>query len=193
MSVTRRGLLHAFLLTLGLDRIVSLGGAGRPAPEAAAQLTQRPSDLESTVGPLSPPELEDLVAFAEVLVDGRALSPVERRHLVDHIETRMRLDAGYRALYRTTVDLLNRLADARFSTLDIAQRIALMTRHRLTASGVRPDENPGAFPEAARVRTRAVPDLIGGYYGSPAGWAAVGYDAFPGECGDLARYMGPGT
>ena len=34
------------------------------------------------------------------------------------------------------------------------------------------------------VRTRAVPDLIGGYYGSPAGWAVVGYQSFPGRCGD---------
>jgi hypothetical protein len=38
------------------------------------------------------------------------------------------------------------------------------------------------------VRTRVIPDLIEGYWGSPAGWAAVGYEAFPGRCGDLTRY-----
>jgi len=39
------------------------------------------------------------------------------------------------------------------------------------------------------IRTRAVPDLIGGYYGSPAGWAVVGYTTFPGRCEDLTRYV----
>ena len=69
-----------------------------------------------------------------------------------------------------------------------------MTRHRLAASDVGPDEELGAFPEQARdVRGRAVPDLIGGDYSSPVGWAVVGYDSFPGKCGDLTRYTGPGT
>ena len=52
----------------------------------------------------------------------------------------------------------------------------------------------GPFPDdASLVRTRVVPNLIAGYYASPAGWAVVGYDVFPGRCGDLARYTGPGA
>ncbi len=62
----------------------------------------------------------------------------------------------------------------------------------LAASGVRPGEDLGRFPDEMRsLRTRAVPDLIGGYYASPAGWAAVGYDTFPGRCGELTRYTRP--
>jgi len=41
------------------------------------------------------------------------------------------------------------------------------------------------------VREKAVPDLINGYWRSPAGWAAVGYGVFPGRCGDLTRYTRP--
>jgi len=123
-------------------------------------------------------------------VEGRPLSPDERRHLVDHIERRAQQGGGYYFdLYRTTVGLLQRLGGARFSSLGAAQRIELMARHRLTSSNVRPKEHLARWPDDTRaVRTRAVPDLVGGYYGSPVGWAVVGYDAFPGRCGDLARY-----
>jgi hypothetical protein len=128
-----------------------------------------------------------------VLVAGNAFSPDERGYLVDHIEDRVKRGGGYYlSLYRTTVGLLERLARTRFSDLDVAQRVALVTRHRLSSSDVRPRESLGAWPDDARaVRTRAVPDLIGGYYGSPAGWALVGYASFPGRCSDLARYTRP--
>ncbi len=84
---------------------------------------------------------------------------------------------------------LERLAGRRLASLEIQQRTELIARHRLAVSLVRPDEDLGPFPEEVRtLRTRIVPDLIGGYYNSPAGWAAVGYDTFPGRCGDLTRY-----
>jgi hypothetical protein len=139
-------------------------------------------------------ELNDLVAFGEVVVGPGPLSPIERGFLADHVRYRAPRASGYYlSLYRTTVGLLGRLAGARFSSLDVAQRNALVTRYRLSSSRVWPDEDLGPFPEDARtVRTRVVADLIGGYYGSPAGWAVVGYDAYPGRCSDLARYTGPG-
>jgi hypothetical protein len=141
---------------------------------------------------LSAAELEDLVALGEVVVEGRRLSPVERAHLVDHIETRVRVNAWYLSLYRGTVELVNQLAGSRVSALDIAERLVLVTRHRLATADIGPDEDLGPWPERARdVRTRAVPDLIGGYYGSPVGWGIVGYAAFPGACGDLTRYTRP--
>ena len=191
MSFTRRSLILGVTLALGLDRLSVAGWLGGRARAVAAVLDQaQPGPAPTT---LSRAEIEDLLAFAEVLVEGRPLSPAERGHLVEHIEGRAKQGSGYYlSLYRTTVGLLDRLTGARFSSLDVAQRVTLMTRYRLTSSDVRPRENLGAFPEEMReVRTRAVPDLIGGYYGSPAGWAAVGYGAFPGRCGDLARYTGP--
>jgi hypothetical protein len=181
VSLSRRGLLRTLLLALGVEHLVPLGPRRRPAVEAAAGAPA-----------LAPAELEDLVAFAEVLVEGRAFSPDERRHLVDHVETRARLNTWYVTLYRSAVAYLNQRAGARFSTLDVDARIALLTRHRLASAAIAPDEDPGPLADQVRqLRTRAVPALIGGYYGSPVGWAVVGYDTFPGTCGDLARYTRP--
>ena len=187
MKFTRRNLVLSLVPALGLDPadlLRWLGGRGWDLGRGLAQVPRDP-----VPGTLSASALEDLLAFGELLVEGRPLSPAERRHLVDHIAARTTQGSGYYlSLYRTTVRFLGRLAGARFSSLDVAQRIALMTRHRFTSSALQPAEHLGAFPEDARaVRTRAVPDLIGGYYGSPAGWAVVGYDTFPGRCGDLAR------
>jgi len=191
VSVTRRELILGVAAALGFDPpgvLRSPGGRAHAAATASAQLAPEPA-----AAVLSRLHLEDLVAFAEVLVGDGPLSPVEREYLVDHVERRTTQGGGYYLeLYRTTAGLLDSLAGARFSSLDLAQRGALITRHRLFSSAVRPEENLGPFPKETReVRTRAVPDLIGGYYASPAGWAVVGYGAFPGKCGDLARYTSP--
>lgn len=194
MTVTRRGLVHGLLLTLfGGDPAALLGRIGWRTQDVAAGSPASPSSPESPQ-PLSRLELEDLVSFAGVLVEGRILSSVEGGYLVDHIEDRVTREPDYLSLYRRAVTLINRLAGTRFSSLHIDQRIALVTRHRLTPAPIQPDEHLGPFPDDTRdVRTRAVPDLIGGYYRSPAGWAVVGYDAFPGRCADLARYTSPGS
>jgi hypothetical protein len=42
--------------------------------------------------------------------------------------------------------------------------------------------------EELTVRALAVPELIAGYYRCAAGWAVVGYVAYPGRCGDPRRY-----
>ena len=142
---------------------------------------------------LSAPEMDDLVAFAEVVLESAPLPPLERGYMVDHIRYQQpRADGYYLSAYRTTIDLLRKLAGARFASVDIRERTALITRHRLGLPLVSPDEALGPYPDAARtVRTQVVGDLIGGYYGSPAGWAVVGYDAFPGRCSDLTRYIRP--
>ena len=178
VRLTRRNLILGVAAALGLD---PPGGLLLPAERANA------------ADGVAESQLEDLVAFAEVLVGDGPLPEGERAYLVDHIVRRTQQGDGYYlALYTRTAEFVDRLARTRFATLDFAQRVALITRHRLFASRVQPGENLGAFPDAAReVRMRAVPDLIGGYYASPAGWAAVGYDTFPGRCGDLARYTSP--
>jgi hypothetical protein len=170
-------LLQGLLLALGGEQV-------------SAALGRSPA--ESAPAALSPSDMRDLVAFAEVLVGGDALPSAEQGYVVDHIQEQVATGGDYHLdLYLTTVRLLARLSGSRFATLDLAERRALMARHRLGVSTVRPDEGT-VRGDVRTVRTRAAPDLIDGYYASPAGWAVVGYSAFPGRCGDLLRYTRPG-
>jgi hypothetical protein len=108
---------------------------------------------------------------------------------LEHIEDRLKHTPGHLSLYRTTVSTLERLAGRPFARLDLPERIELVTRHRLGASQTSVEEAPGPFSSEMQViRKQIVEDLIGGYYGSAAGWAIVGYQMFPGRCGDLTRY-----
>lgn len=203
MRPARRRLLQVLLGAAAAAGVLT--GLGRPARAAADSEATPPSpasprgpeagpeppsaDPETATGTLTPAEMAAVVAFGEILAEGRALGPGERQHLVDHVEWRARETPGHVTIYRTTARLLDRLAGGPFADLDPARRSELMTRHRLTTPIVRPDENLGAYAEDVReVRTRAAPDLIGGFYASPAGWAIVGYSVFPGRCGDLGRY-----
>ena len=161
------------------DRIRAVGDRLGPAPTEAA----------ADVPDLTTAEMDALLGFGEVLVEGRMLAPTERDYLVRHIEESARSRPEQLTLYRSTAGLLDRLAGGRFATLGIGDRVALVSRHRLDARGVLADDEIAHLgPEARAVRTRVVPDLINGYWRSPAGWAAVGYGTFPGRCGDLARY-----
>ncbi len=185
---TRRTLLQGLVVALGGGQAGVLAALGRRARAVTAWLT--PSAAESAVVSLSSEDLEDLVAFTGVLVAGSDLSDVERHHVVQHLQEQERAGEDYQVeAYRTTVRLLGRLAGARFARLDAAGRLALVRRHELGRSV----ERPGDPDETRVVRARVVPDLIGAYYGSAAGWAVVGYDAFPGRCGVLDRYTRPGA
>jgi len=181
------------LILFGGDPAARLGWFDWRTQDVAAGPPASPYGPESPQ-PLSRPELEDLVAFAGVLVEGRILSPIEAGHLVDHVQERVTREPNHLSIYRRAVTLVNRLSGARFSSLGIDQRVALVTRYRLIPAPVSLDENLGPFPDdALDVRTLVVPDLIGSYYRSPAGWTIVGYDAFPGTCADLARYTRPAS
>src|SRR5262249_53652562 len=140
-------------------------------------------------GPLSTLELEDLVAFGEVVVEGRALPQPNGQILAEYIEDVTKRSPDRLSLYRTAASTLDSLAGRRFASLEIPERLALIRQHGLAGQRVPPGSD--AHPLAAEIRTlrtRAVPDLIRAYYGSSAGRAVVGYDTFPGRCGDLLRY-----
>ena len=187
--MTRRSFIQRALLLLGIGPAGSVGCAAGRSVDGASPPTGVDLGPTSATGTLSRAGMEDLVALGEALVEGRTLAPAERRYLVEHIEDRTARSPGYLALYGTTVNTLERLAGRRWASLAMRERLELVARHRLGVSQVRPGEELGRFPPEMRaLRTRAVPDLIRGYYGSPAGWAVVGYDTFPGRCGDLTRY-----
>ena len=183
MRLGRRGLIRALLLALA-----TIPGL---LPRARVRWLGAALDAEAapSLDRLSRFELADLVAFAELLVDARPLTAVARAALVVEIEDRAARDSDYLSLYRTTARLLDRLGGRRFASLDAPARVALVRRHRLDSTDVRPGDDLGPFADDVRlVRTRAVRDLVADYYVSPAGWAVVGYDTFPGRCGDLERY-----
>jgi hypothetical protein len=193
VSVSRRALLRGGVLTLGVDPGGPLHRLWRRVPDGVGRLVGE-AHAEPPPSGLSESEQEDLIAFAEVLVEGRTLSPVARAALSENVADRVARERDSLDLYRTTVRLLRRLAGRRFASLEVAERIELMTRHRLNSPDVRPGEALGPFAEEARlVRTRALRDLIADCYNSPAGWAVVGSEVFPGRCGDLLRYTRPET
>lgn len=188
--MTRRRLLQGLLsapwtITAWVQRFTA-------SPRAAGTcLGLAPSPAAASESPTAA-EFDALVAFAEVLVDGRLFSEDTRRDLSEHLADSATGDPDRRALYYTTARLLDRLAGVRFSELKPAERAALIARHRLDVRLLTAEESAGAILDDARdVRTRVVPDLIGACWRSPAGWDAVGYTAFPGRCGDLTRYTRP--
>ena len=186
-DVTRRSVIRRLLLLIGIGPAEVTAYAEQAAPAGPGA-----PDLPSTADRLSSGELEDLVAFAEVLVEGRALSQAERDHIVEYLEDRTRRSPEYLSLYRSTARTLERLAGRRVASLDIRERIALVTHHRLGDPRVLAGQEQGSLAAEVRaVRTRAARDLIEGYYRSPGGWAVVDYATFPGRCGDLTRYTRP--
>jgi hypothetical protein len=190
--MTRRLVLKTLLVLVGaLAALLVLWRPWRLTQLVGRALRPR-LDSSSPTGVLSDQEMGNVVAFAEVLVDGASLPSASRDDLIEHVNDRTRTTPGYLPLYRRTAALLDRLAGARFVTLGLEARAAVLTRHRLTAYDVRTREYllPFRRTELA-VRSLVVPDLIAGHYGSAAGWAVVGYQAFPGRCSDLTRYTRP--
>jgi len=190
--MTRRLALQGLLLglwsmaTAAACRVT--GGLRTPGERPERDATGPSSESQK----LSADEMATLLAFGEVIVEGRALSLAERDDLAERIEESARRNPDQLSSYRTTAGTLDRLAGARFARLEFRDRAELVARHRLDVRIVPPDEDLGAFgAEVQAVRTRTVPDLIDAYWGSPAGWAAVGYASFPGRCGDLSRYTRP--
>ena len=178
--------MQGLAAALGGGQTGALAALGRWARAIVPGLAV-PAVAESAAA-LSVADRDDLVAFTGVLVAGSELSDTERDQVREHLQEQQRTGAGYQLeVYRTTARVLARLGGARFATLDLPARVALVRRHDLGRSV----ERPGDSAETRAIRARAVPDLIGAYYGSAAGWAVVGYEAFPGRCGALERYTRP--
>jgi hypothetical protein len=156
----------------------------------AVEARVRPQlDASSPTGALPDRERDTLVAFGESLAVGRRFSPAERRAFIEEVDDQTRTTPGQLAVYRMTAGLLDRLTRESFATLDIRDRAELLARHALTSYPVRTRECLLAFRrQELAVRALATPALIVAYYRSAAGWAVVGYDTFPGRCGDPLRY-----
>ena len=129
---------------------------------------------------------DTLLAFAETLIGGDALSGAAREALLEDLHLHTKADTEVIAQYGACARLLDQLAGVPFATLPLKMRQALVMHHRLV---------PGAPAEAAGdetardIRLQIAPHLIAAYYRSPEGWATVGYAAaFPGRCAGLEEY-----
>jgi hypothetical protein len=178
--VTRRVWLQSLLVVIWPRTTTARTGA----PDIQGAIVARSAD--SPV--VSEGEMDSLVAFAEAVVGGRPLSPAARSDLVAHLKESAKSEPEQRAVYRRATGSLDCLAAGRFSALSMSDRAALIARHRLAGAGAASDRTAERCPEIAEIRSRVLPDLVAAYWRSPAGWAVVGYRAFPGRCSDLTRY-----
>jgi hypothetical protein len=187
--MTRRKVFQAFLLVIVGSLSLEFLRRGQWLRQVVAGWVRPRLDSSSLTGTLSDGERENIVAFGEILAVGKRLSAIERLHFIEQVDDQTRTTPGYLTLYRMTANLLDRLAQSNFSTLDIHDRTELLVRHHFTSYEVSTRECLLAFRrQELAIRVLAVPGLIAGYYRSAAGWAVVGYETFPGRCGDLIRY-----
>ena len=146
-------------------------------------------DTTAPTGPVPPPALATVLAFAEIVVAGDTIPGDGRDALQAWVQESAAGQPGQRALCESAAAMLDRLAGGGFASLSVAERTALVTTHRLAEHPVRRLEllsprNRIAFS----VRDLLVPEMIRVYYDSPAGWGEVGYRRPYGECGQGREY-----
>jgi hypothetical protein len=191
--MTRRNFLRSLVsFFLAVLALVSLSRPKQWVYNFATRFRPRLDPL-SPPGTLSENEMGFIIAFGETLIAENPFSETEKGYLRRHIDYRTKKTPGFFSVYRMTANLLQDItSNGEFAKFSIAERINLLKRHDLLSYDVQAREYLSPFHRQELItRTLAVPDLIGGYYASPAGWAIVRYDAFPGRCGDLSRYTRP--
>ena len=165
------------------------GGIGALVRAGLSRAFRPALDPTAATGSLPSASLATLLAFAEVVVIGEALSGEARESLRTALDEGAATRPGHRALCEAATAHLDRLAGGGFATLSVAERTALVTAHRLA-------EHPVGRLELLSPRNRValalrdllVPELITAYYDSPSGWAEVGYRRAYGECGEGREY-----
>src|SRR5262249_33953346 len=141
---------------------------------AGSGSSMRSLDTPSSTAKLPASGMENLLALAEVLVQGRALSLFEREALEEAINERTQSEPGRLRLYQLTASVLDQPGQTRFADLSLAERTEVVVRHRLIPDSEREEPSrPLSLSEPVDVVRRVgVPELIACYYRSPAGWAA---------------------
>jgi hypothetical protein len=191
VDVGRRWFLGGALVAVlgALSAGVLRWGGGVAALRRRASEALRPRlDATTGTGPLAAATSDALLAFGEVVVAGEPLAGEGREALRAALAEAAETQAGYRALCEAAAGLLDRLAGGAFAARPLAERTALVAAHRL---GEHPASRGALLFQdrvAVAMRDFLVPDLVTAYWGSPAGWAAVGYRRPYGECGDPRAY-----
>jgi hypothetical protein len=150
-------------------------------------------DRSSPPGRLSGGEMDTVLAYADVLLSDAGLSPSGRADLEEYVRDRCEHEPGYRATYQLVVSVLDEAASGPFVARSPAERRRIVRRRDLHRYDVRARDWLWSFDRRGlAVRALAARDLVTGYFLSPAGWAVVGYEAFPGRCRDLTDYTRAG-
>src|SRR5262245_28760424 len=160
------------LAAVGLRR----GGIGTLLRAGFSRALRPALDPTAPTGPVPPPALATLLAFAEVVVVGDTLPGDGRESLRTALDESAATRPGHRALCEAAAAHLDRLAGGTFAALSVAERTALVAAHRLA-------EHPVGRLELLAPRNRValalrdllVPELITACYDSPSGWGEVGY------------------
>jgi hypothetical protein len=156
-------------------------------------------DESSETGTLSQDEFEVISAVFEVISPKPAPSPQE---LLEFVNARTTNIKGYYREYKNTVALFESKAksqyNGRFTTIGEESREKILRDILLHSKYPRLEQAVGRglhtrfrmlFSKAeSRFERFVFPDLMMFYWSSGAGWAAVGYDSYPGIANDPRAY-----
>jgi hypothetical protein len=163
-------------------------------------------DPATGTGPLSPDEERRLWSLAVVLLPSR-INPEGRAAVEEHLRWRAEESPGYRAAFVQGLTLLDQETRKRFPKAvrfgDLSREQGNQVLSSLLA-GIDPYPRSREVPrevllsslsqgrlERFHLRRHVVSEILHAYYQSAAGWALVGYEAFPGRCGGPGFYSRP--
>lgn len=156
-------------------------------------------DRRAATGRLTSDELNCIGALAETLVPEDETSGAGPSWVREFVDGRTSRVPGWLPEYRAAADLLDRYARElrpgvrRFADLAAGEREVVLQRHFDTDSlgdrvwfRLESASEEGVLKE--RCRQLVMKDLLVNFYGSPGGWAVIGYTNYPGVPGDPREY-----
>ena len=163
-------------------------------------------DPATGTGPLSPDLERRLWSLAVVLLPSR-IEPEGRSAVEEHLRWRALESPGYRAAFAEGLALLDQETTNRFRKQvrfgDLSREEANQVLGSLLA-GIDPHPRYRQVPREVLLsyfdhgrlarfhfRRHVVSEILHAYYQSGAGWALVGYEAYPGRCGGPGFYSRP--
>jgi hypothetical protein len=163
-------------------------------------------DPATGAGPLSPDLERRLWSLAVVLLPSR-IEPQGRAAVEEHLRWRALESPGYRAAFAQGLALLDQETRNRFPNQvrfgDLSREEANQVLTSLLA-GIEPYPRFRQVPREVLLsyldrgrlarfhfRRHVVSEILHAYYQSGAGWALVGYEAYPGRCGGPGFYSRP--
>jgi hypothetical protein len=163
-------------------------------------------DAATGTGPLSPDMERQLWSLAVVLLPSR-IDPEGRAAVEEQLRWRALESPGYRAAFAQGLVLLDQETRNRFPEQTRFGDLSREEGNQVLASllaGIDPYPRYRQVPREVLLsyfdqgrlarfhfRRHIVSEILHAYYQSGAGWALVGYEAYPGRCGGPGFYSRP--